>query len=173
VTLSGGEPLFQKEFTRALLARCSERNVHTAVETSGYSDWQALFRTLSPARLILIDLKHVHPLKHLKYTGVNNQRILDNILRLDGASVPMVIRVPVVPGFNATATEMRMMAEFVSGLTHPPPCHLLPFHFMAGGKYERLGMADRFFRAEVPSQEQMESFRKVWEGFGLTVQIGG
>ena len=173
VTLSGGEPLMQPDFTRAFLQYCSDRGLHTAVETSGCADWETLSRTLKFADLILFDFKHLNPLKHLKFTGVNNRQILENLKRLDAEGVPLFIRVPVVPDFNATAEEMRAMAEFAAGLKHSHPCHLLPYHALASSKYTRLGMKTRFHRVESPSPELMNQFLEIWKSRGLDVQIGG
>jgi len=173
ITLSGGEPLLQADFTRCLLQYCSRQNVHTAVETSGYARWETLSRAFEFADLILFDFKHLNPLKHLKFTGVNNQRIIENLKRLDAKGVPLIIRVPVVPGFNATADEMRDMADFIAGLEHPHPCHLLPYHAMAKSKYRLLGIEKSFHQKESPSSELMQDFRKIWLSRGPDTRIGG
>ena len=173
VTLSGGEPLRQKAFTRHLLKRCKESNVHTAVETCGFADWETISVTFADARLILFDFKHVHPLKHLKFTGQNNQQILENMKRLDAGKVPMIIRVPVIPGFNAAADDMQAMAEFVAGLKNSPVCHLLPYHAYADSKYKLFHKKRRFYLTEAPTDELMKEFQDIWSGRGIETRIGG
>jgi pyruvate formate lyase activating enzyme len=173
MTLSGGEPLMQADFVRSLLRYCSRYNVHTAVETSGFASWETLSRTLAEADLVLFDFKHLHPLKHLKFTGVNNGLILENLKRLDAEGIPLLIRVPVVPGFNATVIEMQAMADFIASLIHPHPCHLLPYHSLARSKYRRLDMESRFYLVEEPSSELMREFSGIWRSRGLETQVGG
>jgi pyruvate formate lyase activating enzyme len=173
MTLSGGEPLMQPVFTRRLLEYCSRRNIHGAVETCGHVEQGTLMDALEFASLVLFDFKHIHPLKHHKFTGVDNRRILDNLRRLDAEGVPLVIRVPVVPQFNANAGDMEAMADFVSGLKHSHRCHLLPYHPLALSKYRRLAMDGRFHLVESPSMEAMITFQGIWAARGMQVQVGG
>ena len=173
ITLSGGEPLAQADFTRCLLQYCSRQNVHTAVETSGYARWDTLSWAFEFADLILFDFKHFNPLKHLKFTGVNNHQIIGNLKRLDAKGVPLIIRVPVVPGFNATVDEMRGMADFIAGLENPHPCYLLPYHAMAKPKYRLFGIEKCFHQTDSPSSELMRDFFEIWLRRGLDTQIGG
>jgi len=173
VTLSGGEPLLQKTFTRNLLQHCAKNNLHTAVETSGQADWETVCRAFEFANLILFDFKHIHPLKHLKFTGSNNLQILDNLKRLDEAGRPMILRVPVIPEFNASREEMRAMAQFAAGLKQAHACHLLPYHAFADAKYHYLGMSSRFPLTESPPHELMEEFLNIWIDAGIEAQIGG
>ena len=173
VTLSGGEPLLQKTFTRSLLKQCSANNLHTAVETCGKADWETVCRTFEFADLILFDFKHIHPLKHLKFTGSDNVQILDNLKGLDKTGRPMILRVPVIPEFNASVEEMRDMAQFVAGLSQAHTCHLLPYHAFAAAKYRCLGMPRRLPALASPSKDLMKAFLNIWTDTGIKVQIGG
>lgn len=173
VTLSGGEPLVQKTFTRNLLKHCTQNNLHTAVETSGQADWETVCRTFEFADLILFDFKHIHPLKHMKYTGSNNLQLLENLKGLDEAGSSMILRVPVIPGFNASSDDMRAMSRFAAGLKHRHACHLLPYHSFAAAKYRCLGMTSRLSSIESPPPETMEEFLQIWVDAGIKTQIGG
>jgi pyruvate formate lyase activating enzyme len=173
VTLSGGEPLMQKEFTYALLKFCSQHHIHTAAETCGFADWETVSHTFEFADLILFDFKHVHPLKHTKFTGVDNGKILENMRKLNEQGKDMIIRVPVIPGFNDSAEEMESMAKFISQLKRPPPCHLLPYHALGVSKYKHLGTEPKTRDAEGPSKETMQEFLGIWNRHGIATQIGG
>ncbi len=173
VTISGGEPLAQHEFTRRLVQGCADRNVHTAVETCGFADWVTVSRTFAKADLILFDFKQVHPLKHLKFTGRENLQILENLKRLDAEGIPLIIRVPVIPGFNATPEDMRAMADFAAGLKRPHPCHLLPYHAFAQSKYRYFNIRQRFHLTDPPTPEMMHKFQTIWRHRGIEAQIGG
>jgi pyruvate formate lyase activating enzyme len=173
VTLSGGEPLLQKDFTHSLIEHCARHNIHTAVETCGHAPWETVAYAFEYTDLILFDFKHRHPLKHLKFTGINNTQILRNLKRLDAEGRSLIIRVPVIPGVNATEEEMKTMADFAAGLKRSHPCHLLPYHAMGHSKYSHLGLNPRFQTTEAPSDEQMNAFCEIWKSRGLEVQIGG
>jgi len=173
VTISGGEPLLQKDFTRHLIQHCADRNVHTAVETCGFAEWETVSATFAKADLILFDFKQLHPLKHLKFTGRSNQKILENLKRLDAEGKALIIRVPVIPGCNATTRDMRAMADFVAGLVHPHPCHLLPYHAYAESKYRHFNIKRPFHLTDAPSSEMMQEFQAIWSRCGIETQIGG
>ena len=173
VTISGGEPLMQKEFAHLLLKYCAQHHIHTAVETCGFSDWETVSYTFEFADLILFDFKHIHPLKHTKFTGVSNQKILKNLKQLDGEGKDLTIRVPVIPGFNDTVEEMQAMADFIAHLKHPHPCHLLPYHALGISKYKHFGTDPKIHSTEGPHKAQMQEFRNIWTQRGLKTQIGG
>ncbi len=173
ITISGGEPLMQKEFTRSVLSHCARQNIHTAVETCGHSNWENVAYAFGFADLILFDFKHIHPLKHLKFTGINNVQILTNLKRLDSEDKSLIIRVPVIPGFNATVQEMHTMANFVASLKRSHPCHLLPYHALGNSKHSRLGINPRYQPVETLSKGQMQEFLEIWKNRGIETQIGG
>ena len=85
----------------------------------------------------------------------------------------MILRVPVIPEFNASKEEMRAMAQFAAGLKQAHACHLLPFHAFADAKYRCLGMSSRLPLTESPPHELMEEFLNIWIGAGIKAQIGG
>jgi pyruvate formate lyase activating enzyme len=145
VTLSGGEPLLQKDFSRALLSRCIEAGVHTAVETAGFYPWKSLEEVLPVTRLLMFDIKHMDPVKHKWATGVDNAVILANARRAAAADVPLVFRVPVIPGLNDTVTEIAAVRDFARTLRDDRQggsvaLELLTFHPLALDKYRSLGV---------------------------------
>jgi pyruvate formate lyase activating enzyme len=125
------------------------------------------------ANLVLYDLKHMDSDEHLAATGVPNGRILENARRVHRElRVPMLVRVPVVPGMNDSDENIRATARFVADeLDRSIPVHLIPYHAFGVSKYERLGRPAR--RAAVPAADRMEALRALVESFGLRVTIGG
>ncbi|MEJ2705914.1 MAG: glycyl-radical enzyme activating protein [Sedimentisphaerales bacterium] len=100
VTFSGGEPLMQPQFLLALLSRCRARDIHTAVDTTCYAELE-IVREIAPfTDLFLCDIKHMDAAVHKRFTGVDNDRILYNIKELSEAGKKVIIRIPLVPGFN-------------------------------------------------------------------------
>jgi pyruvate formate lyase activating enzyme len=138
VTLSGGEPLAQIDFATAILKRCFALNMHTAVETAGYLPWEC-FQTISPyTDLFLFDIKHMDEKAHKRGTGVSNRSILENLEKLSGIVGEIIVRIPLIPGFNTNKENLHKTAEFISGIGIA--CvELLPFHHFGREKYRRFG----------------------------------
>jgi pyruvate formate lyase activating enzyme len=153
VTLSGGEPLVQREFAAHLLRACKTEGIHTAIETAGNYPWEHLAPLLRWTDLIMMDIKHMDSDKHRQATGVPNHRILETARRLAQSDQAVTIRVPVVPTVNDTPAEIAAIAQFVDDLAglrahyHQRDLQtsdlfsleLLPFHRLASNKYESLG----------------------------------
>lgn len=113
VTLSGGEPLMQADFITELLKECREKQIHTCVETTFFADWKVIEQVASQTDLFISDLKLMDSAKHEKYTGVPNERILENIVKIVHLNKPLILRVPVIPNVNDTMENMEATADFI------------------------------------------------------------
>ena len=138
VTLSGGEPLFQPEFTLELLSALKACGVHTALDTCGAADPAVFEKSLALCDLYLFDIKAADSERHRQLTGITNERILTNLRLLDRAGKKAEIRIPLIPGFNDD--QMEMIAGILSGLRTRPDVCILPYHGFAAGKYQALRM---------------------------------
>lgn len=169
VTLSGGEPLFQKDFSLAILKACRKQDIHTVLDTCGHASWQA-FEQIAPfVDLFLYDLKAIDPIKHLQTTGQSNERILENLERLSGSGASLLVRIPVIPGVNTDEYEMGRIGAFLSSLPQPPPVELLPYHNIAEAKYAGLDIPYALPDLQPPTADQMEAFAGLLRNFGLQV----
>jgi pyruvate formate lyase activating enzyme len=173
VTFSGGEPLLQRDFLLALLQACRGRELHTAVDTSGFASWDTLDRVRACADLFLYDLKLIDDERHREFTGVSNQPILRNLHSLSALNHAIVIRVPVVPGLNDDVDSIRALAEFVAALPNRHPIELLPYHHIAVDKYLRLGKPYRLFETRRPDAAQLDEIARQLQQFDLPVDVGG
>ena len=106
VTISGGEPICQGEFVTALLKRCREAGIHTAIETNLNFDMDRVMQVCGQADMIMCDCKLFHEEKHIQYTGVSNRKILQNLYEIDRLNVPILVRTPVIEGVNSEETEI-------------------------------------------------------------------
>lgn len=180
VTLSGGEPLLQAEFSRAILMRSKEEGIHTAIETSANSRWDLLESLLPVTDLILMDIKHMDPKKHLEATGVSNARILANARKLAQTAKHLTIHTPVVPTVNDTKDEIVAIAQFVAELNlirlgvdldYPRiTMALLPFHKLAADKYKGLGLDYQASQLEPPSQEKIQELNEILQYYDVKTQ---
>lgn len=113
VTLSGGEPLMQSEFVIELLKECQKHNIHTCVETTLFSQYSVIEQVSQYTDLFISDLKHMDSAVHKKYTGVNNELILENMIKLVHSGKPLILRIPVIPSVNDTMENMSAVADFI------------------------------------------------------------
>lgn len=174
LTLSGGEPLFQPEFTLQVLKACRDLRIHTAIETCGYADYQILRVAAQNADLILYDIKHMSEIRHLQGTGKSNTVILRNLKRLcEEVNTEIAARIPLVPGFNDDDRNIEETAQFVSSLRRISRLDLLPFNELPLAKYKALGLVWSYARAKRQSTEQLERLQKLVESYGLVATIGG
>ena len=173
ITLSGGEILGQPDFARDLLRACKQHGLHTAVESTANAPYESIEKILPYLDLYLMDIKHMDSAKHKEYTGAPNERILENAKRLAKSGVELIIRTPVVPGFNDTAEEIRAISKFAATLPGVKEHHLLPYHRLGQDKYAGLDRNYALKGVEPPSAERMEYLLSVAEESGLKCQIGG
>lgn len=171
VTLSGGEVLMQPEFAVALLRRCREAGFHTCVDTSGQGSLEALRRIIPYTDLFYFDIKHIDPKIHRAQAGRSNEAILRNFQEVAASGVPLVVRVPVVPGFNDTSDAISDIADMVADHAPRATVHLLPYHRYGQQKYDMLGLDYELAAAETPSQEFMQAARKIVEARGLPCEV--
>jgi pyruvate formate lyase activating enzyme len=171
--LSGGEILGQPDFAAALLQACHEHGLHTAVESTANAPFESIQKILPHLDLFLMDIKHMDSAKHKEYTGVGNERILENARRIAESGVELIIRTPVVPGFNDTPEEIKAISHFAKTLPGVREHHLLPYHRLGSDKYDGLGRKYSLKEIEPPSKDKMEYLLSVAETSGLKCKIGG
>ncbi len=161
-TFSGGECMLQLDFLEANLKKCRENGVHTAIDTAGCVPWESFERILPWTDLFLYDLKCASEDLHREGTGVSNRLILENLARLaERRGDDLVVRIPVIPGFNASEEEMRKTAEILKGIRRRGT-ELLPYHGMGEHKYAALGRKAGAFRA--PAKEETAAFEEILKG---------
>ena len=139
MTLSGGEPLYQTEFAEALLSEAKKRGLHTAVETAGLINTDALLRLSEHIDLFLFDYKETDPLRHKEYTGVDNRLIIENLRALSRAGKAIVLRCPIIPGYNDREEHYRGIAAMANELPTVKEINIEPYHSLGDGKYEAEG----------------------------------
>lgn len=173
VTLGGGEATMWPAFANKLLAACKTEGIHTAVETCGHAPWSHIECLLDDLDLVLFDIKHLKPEVHKRYTGVNNKLILENLKRLARESIPIVIRIPVIPDVNSDPKNIREIAAYVRDKGIAGKIELLPYHRLGEEKYTRLGRSYSLPRLEPPDEEEMEALATAVRSEGLVCQVGG
>lgn len=167
VTVGGGEPTMQPRFLVEFLGKCHEQGIHTALDTSGYVKWQEMEEILKHVDLVLYDLKQIDPARHAEYTGVSPELILENARGISGKGIPMIIRVPVIPGYTDGEDNIRGIMEFASILKNVVKVDLLPFHRLGEPKYKKLGRNYVFEGTQPPADDHMRKLKRLVASSGL------
>jgi pyruvate formate lyase activating enzyme len=155
VTLSGGEPLMQPEFSKALLAKCHESYIHTALETCLCAPEEVLESIADYVDFFMCDLKVVDEKRHKELTGISNRLILSNLARLLGGSKPLLVRMPLVPGWNDDRENLEQTGRFLESHRKGVELELLPYHRYGEAKYERLGLNYSLAEVVPPTPAEM------------------
>lgn len=136
VTFSGGEPMCQPDFLIEILK--GTEGISRVIETSAAVTGE-IFRKISClAEFLYIDLKLCDEEQHIRYTGVSNKEIKNNIRWLAETDIPFVIRIPMIPGVSDTEENYRLSAEFISGLRRKTAVELLPYNTLTKAKYDAI-----------------------------------
>jgi pyruvate formate lyase activating enzyme len=173
VTIGGGEVTVWPVFGAALMSRCREAGIGTAIETCGHTSWDKLWSVAQHADHVLYDVKHLDSAAHKRMTGAGNELILRNLAMLAKRHAGIVIRIPVIPGFNDDAETMRSIARHLVGRKVAARVELLPYQGLAVPKYVRLGKTYSLCDLEPPSTDLLESLGDVVRAEGLVCRIGG
>lgn len=169
MTLSGGEPTLQIEFSTALLAGAKAQGLHCAVETCLFCSYEALERIRPHVDLFLCDWKETDPQKHRQYTGAGNEQIRTNLLGLDQAGSLIRLRCPIIPGLNDRDDHFAGIASLAKELTHLDGVEFMPYHRLGESKLERFGMVVPRTASAAPAEETICAWKDDLKARGISV----
>ncbi len=173
VTFSGGEPLVQHKFLRALLTDLVASGIHTAVETCGYAPWSAFDSIQCLVNLFLYDVKILDKAKHREVSGVGNELILSNLKKLVKSGNAVTVRIPVIPGYTSIDSNIHRIFEFIASLDHIRTVNLLPYHQLAKNKYSSAGKQFVTENIRPPDQHTLDELVAHARQHGLECTVGG
>jgi pyruvate formate lyase activating enzyme len=171
VTLSGGEITVQMDFALETLALLKANGIHTAIETNLAAAWEQFEILLPVLDLVMFDIKTMDDGQHREGTGVGNERILENARRMSEQEIPLIVRTPVIPGFNDNAESVEGVAEFIRDFANLSYYELVAFNPLGADKYRCLGLPYRMQEAEMIPAETMHALREAAAGRGVEVRI--
>lgn len=172
VTFTGGEPLMQADFIIETAALMKQNDFHLALDTTGFAKAEKFRKVVKHMDLILFDLKQMNEAKHFEYTGVGNRQIFNNLEYLIENKKEIHIRFPMMPGLNDGEENLNEMLEYLTSKNYFKRIHLLPYHKIAAGKYEKLGLENKMNGIEEPTTERVQQVKEFIETGGFEVVIG-
>ena len=167
VTFSGGEATSQPELLEYMSRELYDMGYSLDIETCGHFDFGSVRPVLERMDLIFMDLKHMDPEQHRRYTGVSNEKILENIANLRGIEAEKVIRIPVIGGINNSEDNIAASAAYVHDVLPEARMELLPYHKLGRIKYEALGMEFGQDGLWTPDRDEMEKLRGIVTSQGV------
>ena len=159
MTISGGEPMFQADFTAALLSEGKKHGLHTCLDTCGFASWKQYEKVLDNTDLFLFDLKETNPNRHKENTGVALKPILETLNRLNDAGKKIYLRCPIIPGLNDQDEHIKKIAEIVMFLNNVLEIKLLAYHPLGCSKLEFTDRENEFKGNKFANMEQLKKFR--------------
>ena len=172
LTISGGEPLIQKEFIKEVFNKTRYLGIHNALDTALNVDWEDAEYVVSSVDMVLLDIKVMDDNIHIKSTGVSNSIILENAIKLSKMDIDIIVRIPVIPGVNDTVDNMEATAQFIKGFKRLLHVDLLPYHDLGVDKYISLGEENKRTLFEIPAKEKMESLAECFNKHSIKVNVG-
>lgn len=172
LTIGGGEATCWPDFVLALIARCKQAGIHTAIDTCGYITSERGMACLEAADLLLFDIKGLDPAQHKENTGRSNEVILNTLRYMNDIRKPIIVRIPYIPGYNDDPEMVRQEAELLSSLECIKRVDIIPKHEFGKVKYEQIGMEYTLDADDVPAEKQQELL-ELFSSYGLNTQIGG
>ncbi|MEW2423897.1 pyruvate formate-lyase-activating protein [Streptomyces nigra] len=167
VTLTGGEPLLQPAFTAAVLRRCKEAGLHTALDTSGFLGARASDALLADTDLVLLDIKSFDVATYRKLTGGALAPTLNFATRLNGLGRRVWIRYVLVPGWTDDEDAVEGLAGFLAGLACVERVDILPFHKLGAAKYDALDIPFPLRDTPAPDKALVDRVRGQFRRRGL------
>ncbi|WP_202300716.1 glycyl-radical enzyme activating protein [Dryocola clanedunensis] len=173
VTFSGGDPFAQHNFLETLAQRCQKLGIHTAIETAAFIRTDIFLQVMQCIDFAFVDVKHMDSQRHHQCTGVENELILHNIQTLlrSSWSGRLVLRGPVIAGFNDDEENMQKLAAFMKQ-AGAQEINLLPFHRLGESKWQQTGKDYPVREWHAPDEQKMAGLAALFSGRGLRCYVG-
>ncbi len=174
VTIGGGEATCWSAFCRELIRLCHAEGIHTAIDSCGYPCTEEALAALDAADLVLFDLKGMDSTRHQENTGAGNEEILRTFEHLRATNKPVIVRAPLVPGYNDSPEELAALGRLLRESPNVERVDLMPYHEYGVSKYEEIGLAYPLAgKVEPYSQDQVRQLLEFFRAYHPNVQIGG
>ncbi|MBN2056391.1 glycyl-radical enzyme activating protein [bacterium] len=158
MTVSGGEPMMQYEFTMALLRHSKKKGFNNCIETSGFAPTDKYMSIREHVDIFLFDFKESNPQRHRNYTGIDNRKILENLFMLDRNGAKLILRCPLIPGLNDSESNLDDIAKLAGKLKNIIEINIMPYHPMGKAKSGRIGKKQPYDSDRFTENETVETW---------------
>ena len=173
LTISGGEPMSQFEFTYELAKKAKEMSINVAIETCGFGKNEDFEKIAEYVDLFLFDYKATGNELHKRLTGVDRSLIDVNLDLLNMLNSTIILRCPIIPGYNLSEEHLKNIAIIARGHDCIKRVELLPYHNLGSGKAKQIGKEYSMQKANIPKDEEVEAWIDQIKQFGYEKVIRG
>ena len=160
LTISGGEPLAQPEACIHLAAEAKGRGFHVCLDTSGYAERKVVEEVAPFVDLFLYDIKLTNEEDHIRYTGVSNQVILENLDWLCMHQYGIILRCPIIPDVNDDDLHLQRITDLSNRYDSVREVNLMFYHDMARNKVQQIGFAGELLIRETIKKERKQELNR-------------
>ena len=158
LTISGGEPFSQFNFTLELLNQAKQAGIHTCIETSGQTSTENMLAAAEFTDLFLFDFKESDDMRHKEYTGVSQAQILKNLHAINDVGAKIILRCPIIPGINNRTEHFATIAKLANEFNNITAVNIMPYHPMGASKAARIGAEYKIDNAAFPSEDEITNW---------------
>lgn len=171
ITITGGEPSYQPEFTLELLALAKENEISLAIETCGIGSRDFYEKCANLGTTFLYDIKCLEPAKHKELTGADNTHILSNLQFLMEKGADIIIRLPLIPHCNDSAEDIKLLCEFLNkNKEHYRYAEIMPYHTLGTGKSEKIGKAPAYIHNNA-TDDEISSWISLFNSYNIHINV--
>lgn len=156
LTISGGEPMMQPAFTGQLLHSAKNSGIHTCIETCGFTAFGNFEAVFDYINIFLYDYKETDPILHHKFTGVSNERIIENLTKLDNMNASIILRCPIIPTLNDRDDHFEGIGRMANKLKNLMHIEIMPFHPYGSSKSVNIGKVYELKHIKAPDAEAVK-----------------
>lgn len=171
VTVTGGEPSYQPDFTLEILRLAKAEEISLAIETCGAGTRDFYRKAADMGTTFLFDIKCINPEKHKELTGADNRHIMENLLYLMDRNADIIIRLPMIPGCNDNNEDIKLLSDFLNANKNRYRyAEIMPYHSLGTGKAEKTGTEPGFIR-ENATKEEIDRWHSQFTSHGINVRV--
>lgn len=171
LTISGGESLLQREGLLDLFTKAKKAGFNTCLDTNGSILDDDSRKLLEVTDLVLLDVKHIDPVWHLKVTNADNAPVLEFAKYLESINKPVWLRYVLVPGYTNQAEFLEKWGKHFAGYKNIERVEILPFHRYGFYKYQELGIENPLLDCPVPTKEEIQEAKDIFQKYFKEVQV--
>ena len=173
VTLSGGEVLMQMDFAKDICDRLHNEGIEVAIESNMSLPFTEIKELIDKVDLVMMDVKLFDDEEHIKYTGITNKNVLDNLCELNKIGKPVIVRTPLIPGVTDSVENLRNIAKLLEGMDNIICYELLNFNPLGDTKYRSLDKENPFEGEKPFNNSYLEEIKEKIKDINVNVKIGG
>ena len=171
LTVTGGEPSYQPEFTLSLLSLAKNARIGIAVETCGIGERDFYEKASDLGATFLFDIKCIDAKRHKELTGADNAHILSNFRFLAEKGADIIVRIPLIPECNDTREDIARLAEFLEeNKGRYRYAEIMPYHSLGTGKAENFGKTSAYIHADATDADKSR-WRTLFASYGIQIKV--